>query len=90
MNDAASEEAAPPKDLINLRGLLDRYFDPGCQPHPVTIRSLCKFDGMPHVRCGRMYFFVPKLVEAWFAERTFPIKRTTRLGNQKVPAGKAT
>ena len=73
MNTSATSEEAPPKDLISLQGLLDRYWDPGFQPHPVTIRSLCR-NGMPHIRCGRRYFFVPELVDAWFAERTFPTK----------------
>jgi hypothetical protein len=90
MNSLVTTEEAPPEGLINLRGLLDRYFDPGSQPSEVKIRWLCRHDGLPHLRVGRMFFFRPTLVEAWLAERTFPIKRTTRLGNTKVPAGKVT
>jgi hypothetical protein len=55
--------------LVNGRRLLEVIFDDSCRPPISWLRREVKKKTIPYIRRGRLYFFRPSSVAAWFRQK---------------------
>lgn len=57
------------ENLVNGQRLLEIIFDESCRPPISWLRREVKKKTVPYIRRGRMFFFRPSSVQAWFRQK---------------------
>ena len=55
--------------LVDGKRLLEIMFDEASRPSMQWLRSQVKSHMIPYIKRGRLYFFRPSSVQAWFAQK---------------------